>query len=400
MHKIPYPPDTGTNQRIYSMVSFLRKEYRVGLVMPEYKPEISALFSVFDNIWYAGNYTLPGGKLFKFIYAKIYTIYFNLFYRKHLAEYTDNILGKYNVLAAYALYKICLSNKPSLIICQKIVNSVLSTAIAHKFNIPVIIDTHDLYKLQLDEKTDKINVNLNQMQLASARIEDEINLLKLYDALIAIQFDEAAVLKKYFPEKKVITALHPAIARPVNEDTSHIFTNNPTLLFVGSSSEHNKDALEYFIGTHLSFIIERIPSVKLMICGSVTRQMNIIHPHIEVLGRIDDLQPFYQQATLVINPVRFGSGLKIKTVDALSFGKCVVTTPTGCEGLPDVMDTLVCVPPEKLGEEMVDLLNNRNIILSYEKAALDYIKQYLTPEACYSELMSWIQRTLVENDDV
>ena len=50
-------------------------------------------------------------------------------------------------------------------------------------------------------------------------------------------------------------------------------------------------------------------------------------------GHIPDLASFYGSARVVISPVRFGSGVKIKTVEALQFGLPVVSTTVGAEGI-------------------------------------------------------------------
>ena len=53
------------------------------------------------------------------------------------------------------------------------------------------------------------------------------------------------------------------------------------------------------------------------------------------LGHKENIEKEYAEATVVINPAWIGTGLKIKTVEALARGKALVTTPKGIEGLPD-----------------------------------------------------------------
>ena len=48
---------------------------------------------------------------------------------------------------------------------------------------------------------------------------------------------------------------------------------------------------------------------------------------------MDDLTSVYQRADVVINPISIGTGLKIKNIEALGFGKPLVTTSVGAEGL-------------------------------------------------------------------
>ncbi|MFI5006469.1 MAG: glycosyltransferase family 4 protein [Solirubrobacterales bacterium] len=50
--------------------------------------------------------------------------------------------------------------------------------------------------------------------------------------------------------------------------------------------------------------------------------------------RVDDVRHALQRATLLIAPLRAGSGTKFKVLEAMASGLPVVTTPTGAEGLP------------------------------------------------------------------
>jgi glycosyltransferase involved in cell wall biosynthesis len=52
-----------------------------------------------------------------------------------------------------------------------------------------------------------------------------------------------------------------------------------------------------------------------------------------------DLRPCYERASLVVVPLRLGSGTRLKVLEALALGKAVVSTSLGAEGLslaPDV----------------------------------------------------------------
>jgi glycosyltransferase involved in cell wall biosynthesis len=281
-------------------------------------------------------------------------------------------------------------HKPSLIICQKVTTTVVSTAIARHFHIPVILDTHDLYSLQINEQQEKININLDNLPPISSQHEKE--LLMLYDALISIQYLEADILKFHFPDKKIITALHPAETVFLPDTTDHIYTNSPELLFVASASPHNKDAINYFIESQLDSIIHFFPNIVLNICGDVGEDMHVNHKNISVLGRVKDLEHLYKRATLVINPVRYGSGLKIKTIDALAAGKCLVTTPNGAEGLPGADGVMVCIDAAEFGKKIVELLINKEKIRCYELAAHTYAKATLTTENCYAELNKLLEK--------
>lgn len=103
------------------------------------------------------------------------------------------------------------------------------------------------------------------------------------------------------------------------------------LLFVGTNFFANKEAMDYYIK-------EIAPSVHipLLVVGNIAEafQDATAMPNVHFLGRVDDLAPYYLQATAVVAPILSGSGLKTKTVEALRYGKYVIGSAEAFEGIP------------------------------------------------------------------
>lgn len=110
------------------------------------------------------------------------------------------------------------------------------------------------------------------------------------------------------------------------------------LLFVGTMSyPPNEDAILYFCeeiyphirkgyrgGIRLT-IVGRRPSAKVT---ALAEDASIV-----VTGGVDLVEPYYEEADLVVVPIRYGGGTRIKILEALSFGRPVVSTTIGAEGL-------------------------------------------------------------------
>lgn len=104
------------------------------------------------------------------------------------------------------------------------------------------------------------------------------------------------------------------------------------LVFVGAVSYRpNRLGLEWFIRRVLPRVRERI-SVRLDVVG--TGAGNLVGSREVVLhGRVPSVQPFYEQAHAVIVPVLYGSGTRLKVIEAMAFRRPVVATAAGVEGL-------------------------------------------------------------------
>jgi len=66
----------------------------------------------------------------------------------------------------------------------------------------------------------------------------------------------------------------------------------------------------------------------------------------------------YRRASVVINPQQFGTGLSIKSVDALLHGRPLVTTASGARGLEDGIDVAFrrADSAEAFAEAVIELL--------------------------------------------
>jgi glycosyltransferase involved in cell wall biosynthesis len=51
-------------------------------------------------------------------------------------------------------------------------------------------------------------------------------------------------------------------------------------------------------------------------------------------GYVSDVAPYYANSDIVIAPIRFGGGTRLKILEAMSYGRPVVSTSIGAEGIP------------------------------------------------------------------
>jgi polysaccharide biosynthesis protein PslH len=118
---------------------------------------------------------------------------------------------------------------------------------------------------------------------------------------------------------------------------SLISDNCPSILFVGNFAyEPNVDAAVYFSRKIFPLILKDVPDAKLFLVGNAPPPeicSLTSNKQIEVTGRVASLIPFYKHANVVVCPLRIGGGVKVKVLEALSFGKAIVSTSVGAQGL-------------------------------------------------------------------
>ena len=110
------------------------------------------------------------------------------------------------------------------------------------------------------------------------------------------------------------------------------------------------------------------------------------------LGFVEDTTSLYAEAGVVISPLRAGSGLKIKLIEALAHGKAVVATPKTLQGVEALFSQAVCLAedPNKFASAVTELLIDRNARAALAARGLAAVHAHFSYEACYGELLSHI----------
>jgi glycosyltransferase involved in cell wall biosynthesis len=189
---------------------------------------------------------------------------------------------------------------------------------------------------------DTIDVwSTRQSKVAQYGIEDslaitpemESELLNRADLLIAIQPDEAQELHKLAPKRKVISI---GVDFTLLEDVQPP-PAGPNILLVASDNAMNVKGLNDFLRFAWPLVRDAVPEAELRVIGAVGNSVDPSRSGVRILGRVDDLDSAYADARVVINPALAGTGLKIKTVEALCHLRPVVLWPAGVAGLaPDI----------------------------------------------------------------
>lgn len=127
----------------------------------------------------------------------------------------------------------------------------------------------------------------------------------------------------------------------------------------------NADGIRWFIHEVFPQVRAQAPGATLMIVGKNPPQdfINLAaeQPGVfEVTGYVPDLQPYFEQAALVMIPVRSGGGMRVRILEAFARGMPVVTTTVGLEGIEARPgdEVIVADDPDALAAAVVNLLKD------------------------------------------
>lgn len=222
-----------------------------------------------------------------------------------------------------------------------------------------------------------------------ARIEARA--MAFADAVIAITPEEARAATQLVGAKPLVVI--PNIHAPLPTG-SRDRRDRDGLLFVGSfKHEPNVDAVDYIVRDLSPLFAEQLPGATIRIAGSDTPEdlHERVPSNVELLGWVPDLSEAYDDARVVIAPLRAGAGLKGKIGEAMAAGVPVVTTSIGAEGFGATSGEhlLVADDPRSFVEAVGRLWNDDALWRSVAQAASTLIAQDFSPkraETAVSEL--------------
>jgi glycosyltransferase involved in cell wall biosynthesis len=110
----------------------------------------------------------------------------------------------------------------------------------------------------------------------------------------------------------------------------------------------------------------------------VSRKIRGAVPGVRRFGFVESVADLYGRAAVVVNPQRFGTGLSIKSIDALRHGRPLVTTPSGGRGLDDGAGTvfLQAQSAEAFADHVVGLLQSPDRRAELARRAADFARRH------------------------
>jgi hypothetical protein len=130
---------------------------------------------------------------------------------------------------------------------------------------------------------------------------------------------------------------------------------------IGARNSINRRNLEAFLAEALPIIESYMAPVKIVIAGGCSDDfLGFRHPNLEAMGRVADVADFYHSVDVIIVPMQFSTGLKIKVSEALSSGAPLISHAHAMEGYP-VNDPRHALPSfTAMAAELVKLAFDRS----------------------------------------
>ncbi|QGM92734.1 methyltransferase domain-containing protein [Methylocystis rosea] len=179
--------------------------------------------------------------------------------------------------------------------------------------------------------------------------------------------------------------------------------NFDELLFVGGSHPPNVDALVWFATEVLPLVRAARPQARLNVVGSTSSPeiARLGSESIILKGRLsdEDLARLYATVGVAVIPLRFGGGVKGKTIEALFHATPFVATGVGMQGLfPKEPIGYVADEPKAFAEAVVQAQTDRERTKSNVARGVGFIEQHYSIDALKRAFMPFIAELETPND--
>jgi hypothetical protein len=181
--------------------------------------------------------------------------------------------------------------------------------------------------------------------LRSALLKTEKRLITATETRCPSQFDRCLLISSAEAETlrqrtgaQNISDIPPRIERSTT-CRRRTWNGAPDFVFLGALNlSHNAFGIEHFLADQFESILQAIPDVRLFIVGrgasdNLVRLAAKYPRHVELTGFVEDADAVLLRCCAMLSPLLFGSGIKIKAIDALRCGVPLISTAEGVEGV-------------------------------------------------------------------
>jgi len=327
----------------------------------------------------------------------------------HLVDPLPYAVGKYRSRDYRSkLAQLLRKERFDLLVCDFLFPAV---NLPDRLPCPGVIFTHnvesEIWRRHAETQTAALRRLLYRSQYRRM-LRYEGRTLARFDGILAVSDADARTFARLYPE----AVTHPIHVVQTGVDTEYFSPQRtvdsrgsssqppapgprpsaPSLVFTGSMDWlPNEDAMLFFARDVLPLVRAEEPNVRLTIVGRAPTpavQKLADDLAITVTGRVDDVRPHVEQATVYVVPLRIGGGTRLKIFEAMAMGKSVVSTTVGAEGLPiePGRHALVADEPQTFARAVVQLIRDHRRRAQLEHAARDLVMNRYDWSAVAGEL--------------
>lgn len=280
----------------------------------------------------------------------------------------------------------------------------MSPYLSKRRDIPRILDLPDAFSLYWERRK-----NVKRGLLTALFENFEQRRVLRYEAIL-LTYNLALVCSaedlEYLKQKQHtgnLRLLPNGVDLEIFAPRDHDYGHGNTILFTGNMDyAPNVDAVVYFTETILPLIRARCPQMKFIIAGQrpVPKVTALASDDVIVTGFVQDLAESYNNASVVVAPLRFGAGTQNKVLEAMAMGVPVVCSNIGFAGLgiQSGEGAIMQTDPEAFANSVVDILTDEALRTKTGREGMRVVKTRFDWDIIAQQLEGYFQEIKNSSD--
>ena len=372
-YKLPHSQVAGGNRIVYQRIRHLaQKGHTIGLISytdGEKKAQIETLSPFVSEIHL---FPIPHRNIFirafhDYLALSRPALIWKLFSKKMMLMIAEVVeKGKYDVVVAE------FSEMGQFIYKNPYLSAVHTVISCHR----CMTASYEKYR-EMDEV--RWRLHLKSLPQLRGLQKYEFNMYRSADRILVLTSQDRVTMQYYAPDLAISVSPSGVDINDLQSFPSQ--PKEPIILMTGYMRDPaNEDGVEWFVHHVWPQLSIRYPDVKFYIVGSDPgsriKKLVAEDPRIIITGYVKDLRPYRARAQVMVSPVRLGSGIRTKVLEAMASNLPVVSTSLGMAGIEAQTgeNCFVADTPDLFTQSVDWLLTDRELRERMAKNALKLVQ--------------------------
>lgn len=237
--------------------------------------------------------------------------------------------------------------------------------------------------------------------IQSKRLKNfEENIFKSVDGITAVTEQDKQHILSVASDKPVVVTpngmdMKKFEVTPIERQDIH------TIFFLGSLDWiPNQQGVVWFLDNVWPRVLKSKPQLQLIIAGKKIPEWLKTRKdqNTRFYSDVPDTKELYCQYAVMIVPLLAGSGIRVKIIEGMAYGKCIVSTSVGAEGVPYIQgkNIIIADTPEDFVQAIIRLVHHPEEIQQIQQEARRLAEQHYDREKVYLPIVNLYQQLVTQ----
>jgi glycosyltransferase involved in cell wall biosynthesis len=228
--------------------------------------------------------------------------------------------------------------------------------------------------------------------------KSEIHAFKRVDAIIPITSIDEKWIKQWIRNsicKTILTGIN-LFEYPIQKSPDYM---EKSVFFFGSMDWlPNQQAVSWFLDNCWGLISDQVPNCTFVIAGrNIPNHIKQLeNRQILIKENVAEAKEIYSNYNIMLVPLQSGSGLRIKIIEGLAYGKAIVSTDIGAEGIPIQSNEHILLEnnPINFAQKIIQLLTDEPFTGKIQLGARKFAEDQLDNKKITKELVDFYEELI------